>query len=292
MKKLIKYLFYILILTVFLLFVFRDNFYKYIPGELKNKVLNNWISDNYSELLEDNSLTGFDKAEGFSSKYYFKGNNVNNYFLYNSFCFRIVNIAANDSVKLIYAGYSEDNTCSDLEILDSKMSYNGMENSEFNESDIYKMYEYFLEENKLFEKNFNYDIVLEANWYTSGIKMSGNRLSENIDYERGKYEEEYSPETHKLGLISITDYLKAGCEKSVYDAIESCGKDNYLFSKNDYYTMSRVLWDTTNIYTVTNGMPKPMLTTNGNYHVLPSFYIKGDLIVIGDGTVNSPYKLK
>lgn len=254
-----------------------------------NKIINDNFVNHGNGLINDDKQTGLDDSNPFASKLYFKGRDVNNYFKYNDLCFRIVNITSDNFIKIMYAGIS-DNACLNIKNDAKTMAFSPNSNK-YSESSIVELLNDF--DQKIYNNAFPIeDLAVNATWYVGSIKMTGSQLSENIEYERGLHTEENSIYKSKIGLVSVTDYLKAGCGKSVYDAIETCGDDNFLFNKNNYWTLNSVLWDSNNVYTITNGMPKPIMSTNENYYVFPSLYLKNDLRVKGNGEQKTPYMLK
>lgn len=280
-----------IILFIFLVFMFGA-FY-YLKTEVASVFNVKIVMDNSksNDLLKDSELTGYDLSNPFASKYYFNGKDVNNYFIHDNLCYRIVNITSANYIKMVYVGRGSDD-CSNI-TSDLQTSIYDSESSDFEDSFINSSLISMSEKDSIMNNETSlYNYMVDALWSLGGIKMTGSSLQENIMYERNELGDQDVTYRSRLGLISVTDYLKAGCSKSVYDAIENCGDDNFLYNDFNFFTMNSILWDDTNVYAVLNGMPTPTLVDKEDFYFQPSFYLKDSLTVKGDGSVSNPYRLK
>ena len=89
----------------------------YIPSDNVRKIIADGLSN--GDLIEDTTTNA---SLDFASKYYFTGNNPSNYVVFNNACWRIVNIANNNDVKIVYEGKITSNSdCVGVATSDSGM---------------------------------------------------------------------------------------------------------------------------------------------------------------------------
>lgn len=255
-----------------------------------NRIISQNLVTSGSGLYKDDVLTGYNENLPFSSKYYFKGNDVNNYILISNMCFRIISISQNNTIKIIYNGITTNQTCETVNLDSKSISFSMTNDNDWLTSEIKKTLENWVSNNKIFDNNIDLtssnSIVASADWYIGGVKFSGNKLIDNIEDERTTDIEKYNS---KIGLISISEYSKAGCQKSVYDAIAACGDDNYLHNNTDYWTLTKTLGGNQHVWAIKDGMTSSILTTNQNYLFYPVLYLKENLKLNGNGTKAKPY---
>lgn len=269
-------------------------FFKFNYSSLAHiKIVNDNLTNVNDGLYEDNLLTGYDENEPFSSKYYFKGSDVNNYLIFENSCWQILNITQNNHIKVMFLGESKNNKCENINYNNINIVWSNDKNNDWMNSNLKKELENWVYNNKIFNSSIDFtsknSLIANAEWFIGGVKFSGNRLQDNIANERDKTLNKRVKYNGKLGLINITDYLKAGCQKSAYDAIEACGDNNFLYKDINYWTLNKTIDGELHVWAIENGMSSSILTDNENYAILPVVYLKPNLSITGNGTIVKPY---
>lgn len=237
------------------------------------------------------------KDEPFTSNYYFKGGNVNNYLIYSDICWQIVNIANNDAIKLIYLGPANDKTCNNVKIPTEMMKWDNHQNNEWSNSSLQKTFDKWVNDNKIFDHNIDFTSanskIIDATWYIGGVEFPNRDTREAVKREHYDFETgEKTEYKGKIGLINLTDYLKAttSCNYSgAYFFDSSCGEKNYLYQNNNYWLLNKTLGDNVHVWTVDKGGVESKKADNDKYLVLPSVYLKPNTLLKGKGTINKPY---
>ena len=222
----------------------------------------------YKNIKCDNSISSIPNEDGLvkdDDKCIFVGSNPNNYIKFNNDLYRIISIENDNKVKII----KDDSLSNEV--------YNG---NSWTSSNVR---EYLI----------NYYDKLESNITTNGIFYYGDISSQNL--VSNIYINNNSRfNTSNIGLLSITEFLKAGvCDSSnTWDKLFSnnpCKQNNWLYNKNEFWLIN-----------TTRNIPM-YITRDGNISytyegskkdVRPVLYLKANLgIVSGNGTKDNPYTI-
>ena len=212
----------------------------------------------YKNLKCDNSISSIVNEDGLikdNNKCIFIGENPNNYITFNNELYRIISIENNDKLKIIkdesISKETYNKKSSNLETYYNNLKSNITTNDIFYYGDITKQ-----------------DIV-------SNIYSENNSRYNNTN----------------IGLLSITEYLKAGScpTNTTFDKLATnnpCKQNNWLYNKNEYWLMNT----TKNIpmYVTQNG--NISYTYDSMKEIRPVLYLKANLgIIKGNGTKTDPY---
>lgn len=248
-----------------------------------------------SGLFLDTLETGFDPSNELSSKYYFKGDQVNNHLIFENGCWRIIHITQNNLLKIVYMGASVDNKCVDKSSLDGNVNTNdliwGSDNNHFLESVIFeKLNEWVKNDtiNDLINIDFNSpDSKVETvSWNIGSIDFTSNFNSLNADVINEAANNNF---TSKLGLISVTDYLKAGCQVGSFSSNPSCKDNNYLYTGINYWTIINDGASIDKAWAVVEDGSVNSALINETYGIYPVLYLKSNVKLTGLGTPSQPY---
>lgn len=254
-------------------------------------------------LINDTEATGKDATMPFSSKKYFVGENPNNYLYYSGSCYRVVNIAQNDTVKVVYEGLANsDGSCIDVADDNSgmvmlytwdenKQRFGNFENASTLKGNLDRFYEEEEINTVAMKQPLDTSVVEMADWYIGKVNENNTTLLEDIQNERS----EVSTQTFPFGLLNNSDYLKISCQTSGGKSTTDCSKNNYLYkSKYQWWTINygeeKDAW-----FIHKDG--RVMADTIGYSHeyrfsgVRMAFYLKADTLLTGNGTENSPYRI-
>lgn len=255
------------------------------------------------ELINDTEVTGKDAAKPFSSKKYFVGENPDNYLYYSGSCYRVVNIAENDTVKVVYEGLAtSDGKCTDvaddnsgfialLSWDEDKQRSGNFENASNLKDRLNRFYEEEEINTVAMKQSLDTSVVEMADWYIGKVNESNTTLLEDIQNERS----EISTEPFPFGLLNNSDYLKISCQTSGGKSTADCSKNNYLYkSKYQWWTINygeeKDAWFVTpqgNLLSDTIGYSNEYRFSGARM----AFYLKADTLLTGNGTENSPYRI-
>ena len=238
-------------------------------------------------LYADTAETGLDPSLPFTSNYYYAGSAVNNYINFSNYTFQIINLAQNNTLRLI--GDSVDRY--------RWVSLGGaVDNKFFNSNNnIRKNLISWGDAGTIGDVTLNMNHVEKGVVYIGGIKKDDrNTLLEQIVDERTnttKLGSNSAAWSNNFGMCTPTDWAKsAGLIKPIEDLGEfvnstwlfrgmsewtitaSAGSYSYAWRISDSYKG----FDTSDAYTSMN-------------HVRPTFFLKSDTIISGTGTDLDPF---
>lgn len=276
-------------------------------------------------LYVDTKNTGKNSELEFGSKYYYSGSNPNNYIVVNKNCYRIVNIAENDSIKLVYEA-AADSKGACTKVVSTKSGYVGKntwnENNKISDAGLNNWYDSqttirtFLEDssktltvkgsNKTLELSDVKDYLTVGTFYVGTInydKFTNQSLSKDTEQERTNGNED-TPESDVysfnsyVGLLNVTDYVKASTSEVCNSAIDgisgsaNCAENNYLYkSSYGFWTLNA---SNTRAYVWTVNKKGVIAQTNAsdtNTYVRPVIYLNNEVVLKGIGTETNPYKI-
>ena len=79
------------------------------------------------------------------------------------------------------------------------------------------------------------------------------------------------------------------CSEGAWHSEITCGHNNYLYLKQNFWTINRTQGDTEHVWAVENGRMESKLTTNEELEFYPVVYLKANLVLNGHGTTLDPY---
>lgn len=240
-------------------------------------------------------------------KFVFKGSLPNNFVIFNNKCYRIIYIANDDSIKMIYDSDANEDRC---DVIDSAGNIGtSVFSSDANTNNWYGA-KSSIRNNVLpswvKNQNMNTDrISLTSNFYAgavSEVSKSVKELFSNEFINRGDSslpdKTAYSDHGNTAGIPMISDYLLASLNSNcitLNDAFtkESCGRNNYMFKNYDYWTMNADdSGETEAWYISSNGKVEKTSVDNSSIYVRPVIFLKASTKFSGEGTQANPYVVK
>lgn len=279
---------FIIILIGVIGYLFYLKFFQ--NGLAHDKLVSQNLVTSGSGLYADTFETGLDDELPFTSKYYFRGETVNNYLLLDNNCFRIVNVAQNDMIKIMYQGSSDEGSCDNIssDYLTVKWDESGQNN--WLKSTLKDYLNNWVKEVELDKSPY---IVKDATWYIGGLRFNSNTsLTADIKNEREPEYDEVVTYKGIIGLINVSDYMKSSeklCTSGAANDQGACAVDNYLNSDKMLWTINKTNNSFEHVWVIGNDSIESKLTVNDNINVKPALYLKNDLIFEGTGTAFNPY---
>ena len=178
-------------------------------------------------LYRDNADTGLDSSLGFSSKYYYAGKTVNNYFTFDKSNskknFRILNVAVNDEIKLV-GNKSSDS----IRYGTHEQSQQGFLNTELYQtfSGLWNSKQFYIASNDavVFNNKEWAHIDGNATYYIGGFKMNSSKsIASTVNCERNG-DSNWTNATSYTGYSAfpnVSDYLKTSNQQNTVYSINS-----------------------------------------------------------------------
>ena len=256
------------------------------------------------ELKDDTLATGLDATKAFSSKKYFVGVNPNNYFVSGGSCYRIMSIAQNDTLKIIYEGKMNANdhcgkVASDISGYVGLLSWDEDRKkiSNWNDATLNEKMKNWSEEGRMDLKNvvvlLRDDEFVDADWYIGEVKTTNETLQQDIQDERSLI----ATNKNKVGLINNSDYLKVSCQKASGKPDDNCSKNNYLYKPNyNWWTINAITSEGKQAWVVLleGRMDHISVAYSKEFNysgVRPVSYLDSKLKLKGSGMPTDPYRI-
>ena len=252
--------------------------YSYVPMlKCKDNYEPEYLVDIIKKSGTDDIGNGIYEING---EFIYRGENINNYVLFNDIVWRIVKINSNGNIKLVAANKSEDTYSWDTRY-NSDKGYSYGITTDYKLTNMRKtLNEYY---NNIFTNDNKGKIVLEKICIGSCNENSYDKTQECTK----TIEDEY------VSLLNLSDYqiasLDAGCTNPMK---KECVNRNYLNS-NDINT-----W----LLNPVEGYSFKMYVLNGSTYytnasnvkkINPVIYLNKNVITVeGKGTLEAPYKIK
>ena len=217
-----------------------------------------------------------------AGKYTYKGANPNNYITFNNETWRILSVEADGKVKIVRNGLLRG-TAFD--------TFGGTYGS--NQWDRPSDIKTYLNGEYLESITVNKDKIVPSTWCIGGVTYGNNDLAGQIADENGTQSQAAS-----VGLITASEYLRANTNKELCgnfslnnDNSSTCKTTNWLFKKNNYWTISP---NAVNSYSLSSVDYHGNLYSNPAYNidaVRPAITLSSDISLSGSGTAGDPYTL-
>lgn len=256
-----------------------------------NKIVSNNLTLSGPGLYQDTYETGFNDEESFSSKYYFRGKEVNNNIILNNNCFKIINIAQNDAIKIMHFGKSNNNTCIDVKDDNNIIAWDENGSNNFSTSTVLNYLNEWAKKEGIIDSPL---VLKKATWHIGALIFnSKSNLTDDIKAERFNEEEnQKTTYTGLVGLINASDYMKAAeipCVTGAYRDEGECQINNYLFFKDKMWTLNKTDGNKEHVWGIENGVMQSKLSSNNQFMANPVIYLKPNLKLKGEGTLLNPY---
>lgn len=225
-----------------------------------------------------NSGDGLYKDTYDMSRYFYKGASPKNYITFNNEMWRIISLEEDGSLKIIKDESIGQRTWSNNTTWDKPVEINTYLNTEY-----------------LNSISTNYDKIITRDFKTGIIKeLLNDDLTNQI------YEENQTIWNGKIGLISVSEYLRlnsnvemCGTAKKASENTSNCKNTTWLL-KSFFWTISETDDIGTDIRATVvgdGGAPAVIINDSGKMNVHPVLSISKDTKLCGSGTEENPYTI-
>ena len=257
-----------------------DDDYSYIPfltckGNYEPKFLTDIIKD--SKL--DEYGNGVYEMDG---EYVYRGDDVNNYIIFNNQTWRIVKVDKEGDIELVYSQSKNNERYSyDTDYNSDVGRYYGVTTDYLHTSIRKTLIDFY-------ENNFSDDAKSKIVAKNICIAPKEKDAKESVEQECSKVKE-----NEKIGLLRVSDYPKAsldsGCTR--YDAAECTNRNYFAGSGINTWLLTAVADNTYEVYII-NGTVYTKKASLGN-KVYPVIYLTGNTIISsGDGSGSNEFIIK
>ncbi|MCI9063823.1 MAG: hypothetical protein HFJ17_04405 [Clostridia bacterium] len=241
------------------------------------------------------------------NRYVYKGANPNNYIEFNNELWRIIALESDGTLKIVKndsignrawdsTGYRTTGYCS----LGGAPTYGC--NAWMKGTFIYN------QQSAQVDKNAEINTYLNGEYYNS-LNLNSKMLIVEHNFDVGFVtdnnsnlvsqvaEEKSKIWSGNIGLISVSDYIKANANTAQCGNFnlhvsnnEVCKQTNYLFKSYSYWTITPRINYTNTVYLIaTDGTISGMTARNTWVPIIPVVFLKSGLTLEGKGTENNPY---
>ncbi len=263
-----------------------------------------------SGLYKDDASTGYDSTLPYCSKYYYSGDLVDNYVSFSDTTFRILNVADNDTIKLI------------APLSDKSYGYEAWYSKLFRTSFYKSWAKDWIPNNRIYDSgdknHISIDMTSENSHVDNATFYAGVMSREEKFTIADLINEERTNDTKisggtsvdfksKVALPTVSDYLKAnGSLNTIYNIRLTQGTYNdtnskifkeksFLGTDTQQFTMTGTPGGVSNdFWVLIPNTGNEILSRTGYYNqkVRAVIYLKNDTILSGTGTEQDPFTVK
>ena len=260
----------------------NNGYYMYSPKLSCTNNGENYNTENLKDILLEKVVTSGNGLHNTGTEYYFKGDNVDNYILFDGLRWRITKINLDGSIRLI-----EDNKRTsvvwDNRYNSEKLSNTGINNYVYNGLNS-RMKDYL-------DEIYESENVL-SNDGKGFIKKTtlciGKRDGEEID-KTGVKECSETLENQYLGLLQVNEFLIASLDPGCQNTLSfACGNYNYLANfANSYWSITSSSENNHKVYKFSSSVSDTTASNTAMARLVIN--ISDNTNVSGSGTLEDPY---
>ena len=275
----------------------------------------------FSEIATTNEGM-FSTLDNDGTSYYYRGAVENNYLMFADYCWRIIRVNGDGSIRLIYDGSvcHENGTVTSDSMVKVSQRYNSISNRS-----EYAGWKYLLDTQRPDNINSGTDIGIKIetdNWYLSNLSSyelliadgkycndrntKSGQIWSSVPTYRFNYSglvraaETFAPTLicnneldlyiQKVGLLTSDEIMLAGGKWNTKNS------NYYLYNGYTYWTMTPSYWNV-NIGAVdvicleSTGVIATHQLTNSSPGLRPVINLKKDIMLSGEGTIENPYRI-
>ena len=235
-----------------------------------------------NDLILDNVVTSGNGLYNINGEYYYRGDNVNNYVIFDGLLWRILKINKDNSIKLIEVK-RRDPIVWDDRYNETTQSNTGINNYYFNDLSSR------IKEN--LDSLYKSEILLtnDAKGFLKSTTLCiGKRNIEDITTD-GSTECSITLDNQYYGLIQLNEYLIASLDTNCVNATSTaCSNYNYLADfPNSYWTLTANSDNDNQVYKINSTVMSTGAGNSGMARVVIN--ISENVNVTGEGTLEKPY---
>lgn len=261
----------------------NNNYYMYSPTLNCSDGIENYNTINLYDLLLDNVVTSGNGLYNMGNSYYFRGDSVNNYLIFDGILWRIIGINSDKSIKLIEVG-KRDSVVWDNRYNTDRSTNSGI--NSFVNNNINSRIKDYLENIYANETILNND----AKGYIKPTQLCVGKRTDNDTINDGSLECSETMDNQYLGLLQANEFLLASLDSNCVKTTSSeCSNYNYLTSlEKDYWTITAKNDNNYQVYKINSSV---LSTTNASNFAMARLVINisENTNITGSGTSEDPY---
>lgn len=260
----------------------NNNYYMYSPNLNCSYNGDEYKTNNLKETILKDIVTVGNGLHALGDSYYYRGDNVNNYIIFDGILWRITKINNDNTIRLIEAG-RRTSVEWDNRYNSDRLSNSGINN--YTNNGINSIMK------DLLDNIYNSETVLSNN-AKGFIKPTnlciGKRTTEETIND-GSVECSTVLENQYLGLIQINEYLLASLDPNCTKALAyECSNYNYLANfNNPYWSITANIENNYQVYKISNTISLTNASTSAMARLVIN--ISENTTVTGSGTENDPF---
>lgn len=260
----------------------NNNYYMYSPKLSCTMGTEIYKTENLKDLLIQNVVTSGNGLYMVGNEYYFKGDKLNNFIMFDGLLWRITKINNDNSIKLIEAGRRLPKVWDDRYNTEIKAStgINNFYSNNINSRILDSLQEIYSEENILSNDAKGYiketSLCIGKRNLTDIINDGSIECSEKLDNQY-------------VGLLQLNEYILGSLDSSCVDATSnSCRNYNYLADfPNSYWTLTANSENTNQVYKININVTSTTASNTAMDRLVIN--ISENTNVTGTGTEDDPF---
>ena len=263
----------------------NNNYYMYSP-KLTCTVGNGlYETNNLKEILLDNVVTSGNGLYNINNEYYFRGDNVDNYIMFDGLLWRIIKINADGTIKLFEAGMRTSVPWDDRYNSETS-STTGINN--YIHNNINSRIKEHLDD--IYNNNDdNYILSKDAKGYIRKTSLCVGKRSLEDNINDGSIECSEKIDNQYIGLLQLNEYMIASLDENCTNAESiSCSNYNYLADFDiSYWTITANNENNSQVYKIYYTVTSSIASSSSMAKMVIN--ISDNTNVTGSGTESDPY---
>lgn len=260
----------------------NNDYYMYSPNLSCTSTNSTYITENLKDKLLENIVTSGNGLYKIGNSYYYRGDNLDNYIIFDGLLWRITKINSDNTIRLIEANRREPVVWDDRYNEDTKAS-TGINNYSYNNlnsriiehlNDIYSNETVLTNDGKGFIKETSLCIGKRTTIET--INDGSIECSETLPNQY-------------LGLLQLNEYMIASLDSNCLSTTSTaCKNYNYLADfSNSYWTLTSNSENTNQAYKINTTIMSATTSNTGMARMVIN--ISENTNITGTGTETDPY---
>lgn len=260
----------------------NNDYYMYSPSLSCTSPTNTYITHNLKDILLENVVISGNGLYNINDNYYFRGDNVDNYLVFDGILWRILRINSDNTIKLIEAGRREPIIWDDRynEEMKSSTGINNYYANNLNSKIMQNLLDIYEGDTVLTEDGKGY--IKETS-----LCIGKRSLTETIN--DGSIECSVTVDNQYIGLLQFNEYMIASLDSNcIQTDSSSCRNYNYLAEfTNSYWTLTANSENTHQVYKINKTVMSTTASNSGMARMVIN--ISENTNVTGEGTEENPY---
>lgn len=262
----------------------NNDYYMYSPSLNCTDKYENYKSENLKELLLENVVTSGNGLYNVGDSFYFRGDNLNNYIIFDGLLWRITKINNDNSIRLIEVNRREPIVWDDRYNDEMKAS-TGINNFYYNNLSsriLESLTEIYNSENVL---------STDAKGFIKETSLCIGKRSDVESINDGTVECSTRLDNQYIGLLQLNEYMLASLDTNCLSTSSTaCRNYNYLADfVNSYWTLTANSLNTSQVYKINTTVVSTTASNTGMARMVIN--ISENTNVEGTGTELDPYKV-